>query len=120
MTIFSQTSKLNEPVTSYALSGTYDVIITAYANGISGSATLYNAVEVVSLDGGLPYPFSETFENDPLDSLWTIFNDNNDEFNWRLSKQVAYTGTNSLQIRNNENKKRQKYKFQPEKNLKKS
>lgn len=98
------TSTLDLGETSYTAGGKYDVILTAYGNGLSSSDTLFNAVEIHTFDGGIDYPYVESFEDAAaFDKLWTVLNFNRDKNYWRLTDRAAYTGMSSLQMRNNAN-----------------
>jgi len=98
------TSTLDDGETSYTTGGKYDVILTAYGNGLSSSDTLYDAVKIQTLDGGLTYPYVESFEDAAaFDSMWTVLNLNGDKNYWRRTNRTAYTGRISLQMKNNPN-----------------
>lgn len=96
------TSTSDNPEITYAASGKYDVILTGYSNGLSGTDTLFDAVEIITLDGGVSFPFVETFE-DPLefDSLWLIINSNEDNFTWKNIATSSYSGDRCIRMKNN-------------------
>ncbi len=95
------TSSLDKPDIHYAASGTYDATLTAYASGFIATDTLIDAVKINTLDGGIPFPFVETFEDQSaFDSLWTIINPNGDKFTWKNIVTSSYTGHRSIRMRN--------------------
>ncbi|NQY08405.1 MAG: T9SS type A sorting domain-containing protein [Flavobacteriales bacterium] len=94
----------DKPDVNYSNGGTYDVMITAYSNGMSEKDTLWDAIDIKILDGGIAYPYAETFEvSDEFDSLWTVINNNNDNFLWALTATASYQGLRSIRMRNNGN-----------------
>ncbi|MCH7536041.1 MAG: T9SS type A sorting domain-containing protein, partial [Bacteroidetes bacterium] len=70
----------------------------------SNSDTIFDGVSVLTFDGGIAYPFVETFEDVlEFDSLWTVINSNEDNHYWRTSLLAPYSGDRSLWIRSNSN-----------------
>lgn len=61
--------------------GTYNVICTATANGLSSSDTLQ--VSIIDCSGVLPLPFSCGFESDDNLACWTFVDADGDNYNWQ-------------------------------------
>lgn len=94
-------STQENPTVIYNQPGKYDVTLTA--GNTSGSvSTTQNSFITVLPNTGLPLPYFEGFENDPVtNNQWFVFNpDNSSISKWAITGQAAYSGSKSIRMYN--------------------
>ncbi|MCF8465235.1 MAG: T9SS type A sorting domain-containing protein [Flavobacteriales bacterium] len=93
-------SLMEEPIVVYYQPGSFDVSLTVYSNGNSATVTKENYITLLS-DSSWSYPFSDSFENNPLsiNNKWHANAASEDSF-WAENQLAASSGTQSLLVNN--------------------
>jgi PKD repeat protein len=99
------TSNEENPVVTYDAPGAYTVELTVSNGSGSLSTSVVNYITVLASTGA-PMPYFESFENmgtelDP--AQWNVVNEDNDVYTFSLRSDAAYTGSNSVRMRNQNN-----------------
>ena len=86
------------PLHEYMTSGYFTVVLTV-SNGIESVSTTVDDLISVITPGMNAVPLIESFEDGWPNDDWYVYNQNND-YTWELATNAAYTGSNSIKIRN--------------------
>lgn len=100
------TSSQQNPEVTFSNPGTYSVTLVASNFASSASITKTEFVTVLAL-GENVLPFSEGFESftslENNDDHWIVINPDNSNVKWKLSSNVAYTGSKSIYVNGRQN-----------------